>query len=141
MMRLRYDLVSDDEEFSFMLQIHQSSKNLVRISLHCQDEDSKIGLIRFDYNAGHINPEVASPTVPDDVKKYAGKIFADDEHHVHIHVEGYKSLSWAVPMQDMTEVALEMRDDHIADDFENALQEFLRIINVETKVFFDRSLL
>ena len=51
-LRLRYELVSnEDDDFSFLWEIIQSSKSAFRISLHFQEDESKIGLFRVDYIA------------------------------------------------------------------------------------------
>lgn len=141
-MRLRYELIStEDNEFTFLMQIHQSPKNTVRISLHCQDGDSKIGLVRVDYNAGHINPEIAIDGLPDLFLPYVGKHFNDNEHHVHFHVDGYKSLAWAIPIGDTDISAREMQATSIVNDLECAIHEFAKLINIETQILINKTLL
>lgn len=141
-MRLRYELVStENDEYAFLLQIAQSTKNMIRISLHCQDEDSKIGLIRVDYNAGHVNPEIVTENLPEIFLPYVGKRFEDEEHHVHYHVDGYKSLAWAVPI-DVTDIAArEIHNDSFVNDICSAIQEFARLINLETMLYINRTML
>jgi len=137
-MNLRYDLVSDDDdEFSFLWEISQSSKNKLRISLHFQEDDSKIGLLRVDYNSGHHNPEVARDDLPELFKPYIGKWFSNEESHVHYHVDGYKSLAWAVPIEVTNVQTKEIKDDEINTNFVNAIMEFAKMVNIETVIMIN----
>lgn len=137
-MNLRYELVSDDDdEFSFLWEISQSSKNALRISLHFQEDDSKIGLFRVDYNSGHHNPEVAKDDLPELFKPYIGKWFTNDESHVHYHVDGYRSLAWAVPIE-ITDVQIkEINTSDLNSAFVNAILGFAQMINVETVIMIN----
>lgn len=131
---MRCELVSELDA-DFLLEIQQSKKNSIRVSFHYQENDSKMGLLRVDYNSGHKNPEEVSNLLPEKFHPYAGKYFSNSEHHIHYHVEGYKSLAWAIPL--------------VADDFEikeldpgqsfnstlvEILQLFVKVINLETKI-------
>ncbi|MDR3367024.1 MAG: hypothetical protein LBO71_08690 [Prevotellaceae bacterium] len=50
---VRYELVSDrDDEFIFLWVVKQSAKHTIRVSLHVQENGSKIGLLRIDFNGG-----------------------------------------------------------------------------------------
>ena len=132
-MNLRYELVSDDDdEFSFLWEISQSSKNALRISLHFQEDDSKIGLFRVDYNSGHHNPEVAKEDLPDFFKPYVGKWFSNEESHVHYHVDGYRSLAWAVPIGVTNVQTKAITANDINSNFVNAIIGFAKMINIET---------
>lgn len=137
-MNLRYVLVSDDDdEFSFLWEISQSSKNNLRISLHFQEDDSKIGLLRVDYNSGHHNPEVERDDLPELFKPYIGKWFSNEESHVHYHVDGYKSLAWAVPIEATNVQTKEIKDDEINTNFVNAIMEFAKMANIETVIMIN----
>jgi len=69
----KFELVSEtDNEFTFLWEIFQSTKDTLKISLHFQEDESKIGLLRIDYGAGHKNPETANEFVPENMKIYAG---------------------------------------------------------------------
>lgn len=141
-MNLRYDLVSDDDdEFSFLWEISQSSKNNLRISLHFQEDESKIGLLRVDYNSGHHNPEVARDDLPELFKPYIGKWFSNEESHVHYHVDGYKSLAWAVPIEVANVQTKEIKDDGLNANFINAIMEFAQMVNIETFIMVNPLLL
>ena len=141
-MNLRYDLVSDDDdEFSFLLEISQSSKNNLRISLHFQEDDSKIGLLRVDYNSGHHNPEIARDDLPELFRPYIGKWFTNEESHVHYHVDGYKSLAWAVPIEATNVQTKEIEDGEMLANFVNAIMEFAQMVNIETVIMINRLLI
>ena len=141
-MNLRYDLVSnDDDEFSFLWEISQSSKNNLRISLHFLEDESKIGLLRVDYNSGHHNPEVARDDLPEPFKPYIGKWFSNEESHVHYHVEGYKSLAWAIPIGISEMPTKEINGNDTNAQLISAIQEFARLINLETVITINPLLL
>jgi hypothetical protein len=139
----RFELISDqDDEFTFLWEIQQSKKNTIRISLHYQENDSKTGLLRIDYNGGHTNPEIVSDSVPEKFYPYAGKVFANDEHHIHYHVEGYKSLAWAIPLtDDEFEVTELSESNHFNDSLANAVKLFAKTINIETTITINPLLL
>ncbi|MDR2791774.1 MAG: hypothetical protein LBB27_03465, partial [Tannerellaceae bacterium] len=95
----RFELVSKDNgEYSFLWEVFQSSKNTLHLSLHFQEEDSKIGLLRIDYNGTHTNPTRLNEYVPERFHRYVGIELR--ESHVHHHVQGYRSLAWAIPLID-----------------------------------------
>ncbi|MDR0505426.1 MAG: hypothetical protein LBH32_01215 [Dysgonamonadaceae bacterium] len=54
----------------------------MRISLHFQEDESKIGLLRVDYGAGHKNPEIANEFIPKNLTKYTGVQI--NEPHIHL---------------------------------------------------------
>ena len=138
----RFELLSEkDDEFSFLWEINQSAKNALKISLHIQENDSKVGLLRIDYNGGHVNPEIINEFVPKKFHQYAGKYFSNDEHHIHYHVSGYKTLAWAIPLVD---------DDFeiktiAKNDFNTSLKEiillFAKTVNIETVITINTILL
>jgi len=133
---LRYELVSEqDDEFTFLLEIQQSKKNTIRISFHHQENDSKTGLLRVDYNSGHKNPEEINEFLPEKFHPFAGKYFANHEHHIHYHIEGYRSLAWAIPLTVDNFGINEINDDaNFNNTFADIIKSFAKAINIETSI-------
>lgn len=95
----RLDLIShQDNDYNFWVEITSNQKIILKTSIHHLETNSFIGLLRIDYKGGHHNPSVVKDTLPEYLKKYADKWFSPDEPHMHIYVEGYKPLAWAVPL-------------------------------------------
>lgn len=137
---MRFELVSkDNEEYSFLWEFKQSSKDALRISLHFQENDSKIGLFRVDYNAGHPNPVEILPSLPDKFKPYAGQWLRDS--HVHYYVEGYKPLAWALPIEETDVSIKDIKDNDISSSFADAIMNFAKMINIETTITINKTLL
>lgn len=129
----RYELISEsDIEFTFLWEIKQSSKNKIKISLHHQENDSKTGIFRIDYNGSHTNPMTANEFVPEKYHSFVGKYF-NNEHHVHYYVEGYKPLAWAIPL---SADEFEIKDLGNKSDFNitfaKVIVEFAKAINLKT---------
>ena len=133
-MNVRFELISqEDDGMAFLWEITQSAKDSLRISLHFQDDDSKIGLFRVDYNGGHHNPEIGNSNLPEIFKPYIGKYF-DNESHVHYHVEGYKTLAWALPIGETNVQVKEIDNKNRNQQVIDAILGFAELINVETKI-------
>jgi hypothetical protein len=140
--RERYELVSEtDDECSFLWEVKQSAKNMLRISLHFQENDSKIGLLRIDFNGGHKNPETINEYVPEQFRKYAGKEFSHGEHHIHYHIQGYKSLAWAIPLNDTDFEIKTISDDNCNIALANIVKSFAKTVNIQTVITFNTLLL
>lgn len=142
-MKLRHELISEnDADFTFLWEIKQSKKNSLRVSLHYQDNDSKIGLLRVDFNSGHKNPEIANAFVPASFHLFTGKHFSDKEHHVHYHVQGYPSLAWAVPLEENEFEVKELNDGPSFNTvFGKTINSFAKTINLKTNIIFNAMLL
>ncbi len=135
-LQLRFNLIGNKNKF--LWEINQSSRNSLKISLHFQENDNKIGLFRIDYNSGHKNPDKALHDLPSIFKPYVGKWFDCDEHHVHYYVSGYKPLVWAIPLAESDFSVKNIND--INSDFIAAIINFAEIINLETKINFKNHL-
>lgn len=142
-LHLRYELVAQsDDEFSFLWEITQSGKDELRVSLHYQEDASKIGLFRVDYNSGHKNPTGINDNLPEKFIPYVGKVFDNTESHVHYFVEGYKPLVWALPIGDTELKATNYTNkDNLSDKLVNCIIEFAKFINIETKININKMLL
>jgi hypothetical protein len=127
----KFTLLSpEDNEFTFIYDVTQSAKNRLKLTLYLLDSDTRIGLLRVDFNGQHTNPETITDNVPEFLRPYAGMFFDYHNHHIHYYVEGYKTtLDWAVPLT----------DDHFSvkkidsqNDILQAFYEFNQIINLIT---------
>lgn len=119
------------DEFSFFLEITQSSKNDLKLTLHFQEEDASIGLLRVDFNGRHPNPEIANDKVPDLFRPFAGQWL--EESHIHYFVEGYKPLAWAIPLK--ADITFSVKDFASTNEFRSILQAFGNKINLKTILF------
>ena len=134
----RLILTNEDEpEYSFLFEITSHKKITFKISLHNQEDNTKEGLMRVDYKGGHKNPEGINPFVPEFVKPYVGYFF-QNEPHIHIYVEGFKDLAWAVPL---TEYNFPILDVNNTDDFNKAINAFAKEINIVTPFVIQNALL
>ena len=131
---LKVELVSnDDNEFSFLWEVKQSDKNSLRISLHFQEDESKLGLLRVDYNSSHQNPRMGKEDLPLRFKPYIGKSFCN-ESHVHYHVDGYKALAWAVPIEVTDFEVKNLSGNNVNQKIAHAVEAFAKFINISTPI-------
>lgn len=128
----RFNLQSEDGNQIFLLNIEQSTKRHFKITLHFQENATFTGLFRVDYHGEHKNPEKANDKVPEFIKAYRGQYI--DDSHVHIYVEGYKPLAWAIPI---TEYDFSIKDVTNFTSFERAIDEFCQRMNVISRYFIE----
>ena len=128
------------DEWMFTWQIDQGKKDSLRMSLHCQQYESNIGLIRVDYNRGHRNPAVAPDDLPEFFLPYVGKYFEVRESHVHIHVSSdTRQMEWAMPIEASD---IETKSfDASSESIEKAIQAFAKAIHITTKIKVERSII
>lgn len=126
----------EDVPYEFLMQISQSAKNSVKISLHLQSNNLKIGLLRVDYSGTHRNPQEVTNDVPADFLPYQGKIIIGS--HIHYYVKGYNQLEWAIPIEETS-----YRCKHIdgQESIIEAIECFSEAIHLNTKLHFERALL
>lgn len=110
--KVRFDLVSKDREYKFLLQIQKSRKIDFKATFHHQEKEMNLGLIRVDFKGAHTNPDVA--------EKYAGEFF-NNIPHIHFYIEGYKPLSWAIPL---VESDFPVKEISSEEDFYKAVDSF-----------------
>ncbi|MBQ9365583.1 MAG: hypothetical protein IJT82_07390 [Schwartzia sp.] len=132
----RFELVSDDGTQIFLLELRQGEHNFFKITLHFQENSKYIGLLRIDYNGSHKNPKISMPEVPAFVLPFADAFIR--ESHVHLYVQGYKPLTWAVPLPIYD---FDVKSISNMDSFVQAVREFCRRINITTHCNFDGGLL
>lgn len=136
--KTRFVLTNTDEpEYVFLFEICSHKKITFKISLHNQEDNTKEGLMRVDYKGGHKNPEGINIFVPDIVKPYIGYFF-QNEPHIHIYVEGFKDLAWAVPLPVFNFPVLDINN---TDDFRSAIKAFADQINIVTPFVVQNALL
>ena len=128
----RFSLQSEDGNQIFLLSIEQSSKKHLKITLHFQENATFTGLFRIDYHGKHQNPEIANDQVPAFLKSYRGQYINDS--HVHIYIEGYKPLAWAIPIE---EYDFSIKDIVDFSAFKKAIDEFCQRMNVISKYFIE----
>src|SRR5699024_388389 len=80
----------DDLDQNLMVDIKESEKKSLKISLHHQDNSTKNGLLRIDYNGRHFNPVEIIDTVPERFRPFAGKWLDNYGGHIHYVIDGYK---------------------------------------------------
>ncbi len=127
----------EEPEYNFLFEITSHRKITFKISIHNQENNSKEGLIRVDYKGGHKNPEGINVFVPEIVKHYVGYFF-QNEPHIHVYVEGFKDLAWAVPLSVYNFPVLDVNN---TDDFRNAINAFAEEINIITPFVIQNALL
>lgn len=132
--RDRYSLHSLDGNTSFMMQFRQHFDQF-KISLHLQENEQYIQLYRIDFHSPHKNPDKCNEFVPEFMRPYAGERL--DVNHVHLFVESYKNLAWAIPLNAYDFNAKEVTDGNSLGD---AIEEFCAKINIVTKIECERRL-
>ena len=126
-----YQLHAKEEpDYLFLLEINRSTKNNLKITLHFQEDTSKIGLLRVDYSGQHQNPRETNSNLPNRFSTYAGKWFDYHEHHIHYYVEGYNQLAWAIPLADDDFPVKKIAN---ANDIFSVTQSFAIKINLKTE--------
>ena len=73
----------EDLDQNLFLDIKESEKKTLKISLHHQDNSTQNGLLRIDFNGRHLNPVDIIPTVPEIFISFAGQWLDDYEGHIH----------------------------------------------------------
>lgn len=133
----KLDLISENTEYQFQLDINQSKKYSVKLSIHTQESESNIGLVRLDFFGTHTNPVEITDKVPYIFHEYAGKHFERHEHHIHYFVEGNNDLRWAIPL---IVDGFPIRDIKNQNDVYSAITEFSNKINIITDLKFQEVL-
>ncbi len=130
----KYQLACEETNEKFIWQISQSQKTKIKINLHIQEKESVTGLMRIDYNnaSKHKNPEDILPDVPSAFRAYAGILI--DESHIHYHIDGYKSLAWAIPLSDDAFEVKTITEEYLNKEFERSIRCFAQAITLITKI-------
>ena len=134
----RFKLINLEEpEYEFLFEITSNRKITFKITFHNQENNTKEGLIRIDYKGGHKNPESLNEYVPEFVKPYLGHYF-QNESHIHIYVEGFKDLAWAVPLSIYNFPILNIDN---MENFGEALKAFAKEINIVSSLHIQTAII
>lgn len=126
----RYPLLSqEDQDSSFFVEVYQSSKNLLKVTFHFQEDNASYGLLRVDYGGRHKNPETANEHVPEVFLPYCGQLL--DVPHIHYAVPSYGPLKWAVPLE---KDGFAVESISSSSEISDALSAFFIRINVQTQI-------
>ena len=119
-----------DTDFAFFLEFFQSSKQHLRLSLHFQEDETSIGLLRVDFHSRHPNPVEINEYLPEIFKPYAGQWI--EGSHIHYYVQGYKPLAWAIPLQVDNSFAIKQFTDET--QVANIITTFGQKVNLQTQL-------
>lgn len=128
----------EDNNWEFSVDIINNRKKSFKITLHHRENKNNYGLTRVDFNGGHTNPVDIIDSLPLFFHRYAGYEFVN-ESHIHIFVDGYRDLAWAIPLQNHTEFMQKEIID--TDSHLDAIKEFAKHINIIGTFTFQDSLI
>ena len=127
-----------DLDQNLLVNIKESEKKSLKMSLHHQDNSTQNGLLRIDFNGRHLNPVEITEDVPDAFKPYAGQWLDDYAGHIHYVVNGYKPLVWAIPLEEDDFLVKELND---RKDYIRTLEAFFQKINLKTVITFNHQMI
>ncbi len=127
----------DDIDQNLLIDIKESEKKSLKISLHHQDNSTQNGVLRVDYNGRHLNPVDVIPSLPEIFRPFAGQWLDNYAGHIHYVVNGYKPLAWAIPLQIDKFPVKELNG---REDFSKTLSAFFQKINLKTNVTFNHQM-
>lgn len=137
-MSLRLTLSApDDLDQNLLINIIESEKKALKISLHHQDNSTQNGILRIDFNGRHLNPVEIIPTLPDIFRPFAGQWLDDYSSHLHYVVNGYKPLAWAIPLE-FDEFPV--KELNAREDYSRTLSAFFQRINLKTTIIFNHQM-
>ncbi|WP_040254882.1 DUF6978 family protein [Psychroserpens mesophilus] len=135
----RLELIShQDSDYEFWVEITTNQKIILKTSIHHLESNSYVGLLRIDFKGGHHNPANVLPTLPDILVPYADKWFDPSESHMHIYVEGYRPLAWAIPLSD---IDFPIKDINQPSDLSDLIFNFARRINLKSLINIQQAIL
>ena len=133
----RLELISHrDYDYKFWVVITTNQKIILKTSIHHSESSSHIGLLRIDFRGRHRNPTHILPTLPDFLRPYGDKWFDVTEPHMHVYVEGYKQLAWAIPL---TDTDFPVKDINEKSDLSDLIINFAHKINLTSKIHIQQS--
>jgi len=127
----------DDLDQNLVVDIKESEKKSLKISLHHQDNSTQNGVLRVDYNGRHLNPMDIIPTLPKIFRPFAGQWLDNYAGHIHYVVNGYKPLAWAIPLEFD---AFPVKELNGREDYSRTLSAFFQKINLKTTITFNQQM-
>lgn len=127
----------DDLDQNLLINIKESEKKSLKISLHHQDNSTQNGVLRVDYNGRHFNPVDVLDSVPDIFKPFAGQWLDDYAGHIHYVVDGYAPLKWAIPLE-LDEFPIKALNGR--EDYSRTLTAFFQKINLKTAITYNHQM-
>jgi hypothetical protein len=127
----------DDLDQNLLVDIKESEKKSLKISLHHQDNSTQNGLLRVDYNSRHLNPAEITPKLPEIFRPFAGQWLDDFAGHIHYVVDGYKPLAWAIPLE-LDDFSVKELNDR--EDYKKTLNAFFQKINLKTAITYNHQM-
>lgn len=128
---------SEDLDQNLLINVKESEKKSLKISLHHQDNSTQNGILRIDYNGRHLNPVEEIPTLPEIFRPFVGQWLDDYPSHIHYVVNGYKPLAWAMPLE-FDEFPIKKLNGR--EDYSQILSAFFQKINLETKITYNNQM-
>lgn len=137
-----YELISQaDNNQRFKLDYNESKNVSLKLTCHTRDFGN-LALLRICFQGtGHNNPQTITTTVPNFLHNYVGYEISPRTAHIHIYVEG-SELDWAIPLDDYLSLDLadklnfQIREINSQTDKANAIQDFIKIINLQASISF-----
>lgn len=135
--RIMLQASDNEQEYNFLLKISRGRKFTLKLSLHCQDNDSKDCIARIDYGGIHTNPEIISSTLPQQFHPYAGQVL--NEPHLHYNINGYKISAWALPLSAINFTPNELTLSDFKINFAEAIHGFMSLINLKSTIMINET--
>lgn len=135
----RINLIShEDNDCKFWVEITSNTKIILKTSIHHLESTNFVGLLRVDFNGRHQNPFGINESVPLYLRQYEGKFFNIDEPHLHVYIEGYKPLAWAIPL---SESNIKITEINEISDLTNLIVSFANEINLSSRLQIQQAIL
>lgn len=128
---------TDDLDQNLLINVKESEKKALKISLHHQDNSTQNGILRIDFNGRHFNPVEVTPTLPEIFKPFAGQWLDDYPNHIHYVVNGYKPLAWAILLEFDD---FPIKEINGREDYSRTLSAFFKKINLKTKITYNHQM-
>ena len=127
----RINMISiPNAEYEFFLEITRSKKHIIKLTLHFQNTDGQLPLLRIDYCGTHKNPEQPTEYVPKYFLPYTGQYIGVNIPHIHYFVQDY-DLKWAIPL---SEDVFPIKNIQSTADIIEAILAFAKLVNLQSQL-------